>query len=131
MTGPGADRRKVVDALVDTPALARRLYPREPRAREDRGERRGPPAHALQVLVTFSDDPEQRVEDVAERLALNVASVSKALAKLEADGLIEERRSERDRRRRSRHLTPAGRRQVSALVRRARRLLAQQQPKQG
>jgi DNA-binding MarR family transcriptional regulator len=96
--------------LIGAPAVTRRIY-------VDHGE--SVPPLALQVLVAYADDPDRRINEVGDELALSDTSVSHALTLLVKSGLVETSRGETGRTRR-RHLTADGRQAVERLVARAR-----------
>lgn len=112
-----------IDLLLCAPAISRQLY----------GARAGSDlelsAVEMQVLVALSDDPDQRVEDIADRLALRPSSVSHALTALKGADLIDDQPGEGHPRRRHRPLTADGDREVTRLVAEARRLLDEHQAK--
>ncbi len=106
-------------ALVEAPRLVRELYG----ARAESGA--APSAVQLQVLVCVGERPGDRIEDVAVRLGLDESTVSHALRRLLARGLVEERKSSVDARRRERQLTAAGKKMRTETVEKARRLIAE------
>ncbi len=103
--------------LVEAPRLVRELYG----ARADSNQ--GPSAVELQVLVCIDGRRSQRVEDIAAALGLRSSTVSHALRRLRALGLVEERQALTDARRHTRKLTAAGRAKKKRLVAHARKLL--------
>ena len=70
------------DALTDAPAIAHRLYG----ARAEAGSLS---AIAPQMLVVLSETPDERVDDMADMLAVDVSTISHALRALSVHQLIE------------------------------------------
>lgn len=82
-------------------------------------------ANKLGVLAHLHRHPEASPGALAEAEHLKPQSLSRLLAELEADGLLERRRSARDQRRALLRLTPAGREAMLAAVRARDRWLAE------
>jgi putative acetyltransferase len=115
-------------SLIDTPALARRLYADdEPKQMGRRRPSRLSP-NALQVLVAIAEGQTQTTRQVADRLALDPSSVSHAITQLKDAGLLAEQASPADGRRRHRSVTDEGHQTVAALVTRAQEILDARRP---
>lgn len=109
---PKADRPAgdaLAEALVQAPALTRRLYPR--------GGFEGLEANALQVLVLLQHRPGLSVNDLAAELVLGQGTVSTALGLLEQRGYVAAKTDEDDRRRQRQYLTRSGRALVQRFTR--------------
>lgn len=133
------------EALLDAPAIARRVYgTRMPQ--EKRGDPDAPPVITpdgeparkltltpidMQVLIALSEDPDELVGKIAERLALKSSTVTHAIRDLWEHGLIEENRVTGHGRRRSRPLTAEGRRRAKALIAHAQAVLDEHAKPQG
>ncbi len=118
------------DLLLDAPTLVRKLYGARAGTRDEQGKAHLP-AVDLQVLVALADDPDQKVEDLARRLVIEVSTVSHAIGALKAAEMIEDLPGEGHHRRRRRPLTDEGKAEVRALRRRARKLLDEHAKPQG
>ncbi len=110
------------DFLIDGPVLVRRLY--GVRAETDeQTAKKALSAAAQQVLVAVSENPDQRVDDIAKRLWFKSSTVSNALRELKDHKLVRSDNIPGKGPRQRRRLTPRGEREVAALVARARELL--------
>ncbi len=95
----------VLELLVQTSAIARLAYP---------GRRfEGYEANQVQVLLALASAGEQSVTALSQLLALDRTTVSHALRRLDADGLVARKQDRSDMRRWLTRLTPRG----TALVR--------------
>lgn len=127
-------------ALLDAPALVRRLYGARVAARPDPPPGETPPqrlerlraqlsAVELQVLAALSIDHNQTVAAIAERLHLKPATVSHALGALKDAELIGDLPLPgAHHRHRSRPLTQAGQRRARDLFAQANRILRDTDP---
>jgi DNA-binding MarR family transcriptional regulator len=132
---PDGNKDETLRALVEVPALARRLFPREQSldAPGDQEERPGMGttearlstvgANALQVLALLALEPEADVARIVDALALHKATVSGAVRELRDRGLLEDESIVGDRRRRRYSVTAVGDEVISALATRARDVL--------
>ena len=104
----------------DLPFLTRSLrfllMPEGERLRGELGVRPG----EIGVLCVVAENPGISQNDLALSLVLKKSAVTKVVQSLEADGLIERRRSRSDKRSNELRLTPAGTRRVTMFRKRSR-----------
>lgn len=128
---------RIDEVLFDAPAIARRVYgaragkPRGADGKPIKNAKVGPSPVALQVLVALRENPDQRVEDIAERLALEPSTVSHALTTLKDRKLIQSKPSGPHPRQHTRPLTAKGHELAASLVAEAQRLLDEHTKPQG
>jgi DNA-binding MarR family transcriptional regulator len=94
------DQEAIISALVETPALARRLY--------RRGGFDALEPNALQVLVALFDSAPMTVGALADSLVLGQGTVSTALSVLSKRGLVQGKPDPDDRRRQLQRITRSG-----------------------
>ena len=107
--GGGRELRRL---LVEAPALTRRLY--------RRGGFEGLEPNTMQVLIALDNESGQSVGQLVDLLVLGQGTVSTALARLQADRLVDEAVDDGDRRKRVQAITKEGRAVVQRFVADAR-----------